>query len=165
MSPSPVTLPWGCSYTKKGSGEGSTERGVCCCSAPLSGCEREKGLSYHRMKIGGSAGSPSSKRSPGCSGTKRCHQGHHPASLLAPDSPFIEVPQEHEVIVNTVTLLTRASFPRPLQMLAQTQDRLKGKEQRFLDCDIVRRPPVQRLLSRKPKTKALVKVRRIKDKG
>lgn len=70
-----------------------------------------------------------------------------------------------DMVVNTVTLrhmhpLSTLSKSRP-----KTRDRLRGQEQRFPDCDIAQRLPVQRLLSRKPNTKDLVKARRMKGKG
>lgn len=83
--------------------------------------------------------------------------------LSAPE--FLLSVEHCEMVVSTVTYDTCILSPPPSKSRLKTPDRLRGKEQRFPDCDIAHRLPVQGLLSRKPKTKALVKARRMKGKG
>lgn len=95
--------------------------------------------------------------------SRRCHGDTTQASVLVPEPP--PSAEDCELVAKHSDPETRASSLHPCQPRPQTRDRLRGKEQRFPALDITRRPPVQRLLDRKPKTKALVKARRMKGKG
>lgn len=85
------------------------------------------------------------------------------ASLPVP-GPLLFV--EHcDVAGNTVTLRHVHPLSTPFQIPAQNMRQAKRKRTKVPDCDIAQRLLVQALLSRKPKTKALVKARGMKGKG